>query len=329
MSDANRVQHELAKAQAAFSLVPGRQGRVAAWQTYLAMVAERVNSSSNDKSTVANTIQEFIPSSTTSPSGERQYQLVAWRSHPCGPVELGLVESVFRWSKKHRRCGCKLSTEAVPPDLCAAIQLRRLEPLSDSSFRTTARHPCFFLESSPQKDGPMILFQLAPQTVKFKENQLGLVALLDKNAAKQLQAAEGADFELPSEKGAKSMVFCADSFYPNQQGKASIKSYMGILRSMYERNCGKDLVNQDDSIIPLLPKLVTWKTLVERTPGYFETLLKATDISGKAPAMTNTAFSRHVWSRFVSAAPTAASQTGSFVSLLRAVLEIAPAALPV
>eukprot|EP00439_Symbiodinium_sp_Y106_P025213 s6680_g3.t1 len=169
------------------------------------MVADRVNSSSDDKSTVANTIQEFVPSSTRSPSGERRYQLVAWRSHPCGPVELGLVESVFRWSRKHR---------------------------------------------------------------------------------------------------AKSMVFCADSFYPNQQGRASMKSYMSILR-------------------------VTWKTLVERTPGYFETLLKATDISGKAPAMTNATFSRHVWSRFACAAPTTASQTGSFVSLLRAICEIAPPALPV
>ena len=51
------------------------------------------------------------------------------------------------------------------------------------------------------------------------------------------------------------MVFCADSFYPNQQGRASMKSYMSILRSMYERNCRKDLVNQDDCIIPLLPRL--------------------------------------------------------------------------
>ena len=59
------------------------------------------------------------------------------------------------------------------------------------TFWSQERHVRFFVEFSPQKDAPMILFQLAPHTVKFKENQLGLLAFLDKTAVKQLQTAEG------------------------------------------------------------------------------------------------------------------------------------------
>ena len=112
----------LAKAQSA--LVPGRQGRLASWQAYVQMVAARVNKTIP----VAETVEEFVPSCVLDEKGDRRYQILVFRRHVLGDIELGLVECVWwlsaRSKKKAAKPGGKLSASAVPAGLCAGVQVR-------------------------------------------------------------------------------------------------------------------------------------------------------------------------------------------------------------
>ena len=89
--------------------------------------------------------------------------------------------------------------------------------------------------------------------------------------------------------------------------------YMEVMRAMYNKIAGRDLLREDGRVRPLRklsdqePPL--WSHIVLRAPVYFELTFLGPDVNGKAKQLASKTFSAKVCARFRAVCPTVAVGT--------------------
>ena len=191
MSDANRLKHELAKAQQSFLLIGGRTGRQQAWAHFSRLVADSLNDTANSSNAIASTIAEFRPSfmrteTTQTERHARDYQFLVVREHTCGMPVLALTEEVYRFSHKQRKKaqggtapkgGSKAFQGTVPSSCCAGLHLRLMEFIEDKQsnkcvFYTTTLHKRLAVDPhNLDKGRPQVLYELPSSEFRVQAPQ--------------------------------------------------------------------------------------------------------------------------------------------------------------
>jgi len=150
------LMHELAKARVAFQLSATRQSRFTVWTTFSTLCLRKVVAASSDSNAPAQTPKVFKPSCVVKKDSpkDRDYQILAARSHTTATVKLCLVQSVFRGAIRKKVDGgsrhqsvCKIFADPLPVQTCARLHLLALMPASDQEFEATCLGPMLILDA--------------------------------------------------------------------------------------------------------------------------------------------------------------------------------------
>lgn len=339
MNKHNQLMHSLGKAMLEMGLIGARQSRAVAWSTFSQSVAaeaqkrweKHLHHGQSEK--VATPIVDFRPSHWRDSSGQRQYQFLAVRLHPCGKIVPALLERA--WSV-HRKGSKSMTVEAdcpLPSESCAKVHIVPLEKTSSGGYWVHGQLRS--LSINPHHEDGIILYELPAQSVQVREGNVYLTVMIAKSCKDGWTEMDGSGWTVANNCGQPSSrpsvssgqpmtVFTYDCFQPNKTGRANICAYMEVMKSMYERLLGRSLCDADGKVS--LPRRIfegrppIWPVLVARTPGYFDAISASKKHSGGQ-------YSNAVWTRFNSVAPV--SDAGQFMQFLKDVHAVSLNALPV
>ena len=339
MNKHNELMHGLGKAMLEMGLIGARQSRAVAWSTFSQSVAaeaqkrweKHIHHGQSEKVAIA--IADFRPSHWRDSSGQRQYQFVAVRFHPCARIVPALVERA--WSV-HRKGSKSMTVESDCPlasESCVKVHIVPLEKTSGGGYWVHSQLRS--LSVNPHHADGIILYELPTQSVQVREADVYLTVMIAKSCKEGWKEMDGSGWTVanncgqpsssPSDSSGQSMtVFTYDCFPPNKTGKSNVCAYMEVMKSMYERLQGRSLCDADGRVN--LPRRIfkgtppLWAVLVARTPGYF-------DIVSASLKKHASQYSNAVWTKFSAVAPV--SDASPFMQFLKEVHEVSLDVLPV
>eukprot|EP00439_Symbiodinium_sp_Y106_P012448 s2363_g1.t2 len=217
---------------------------------------------------------------------------------------LVLVEEIYR-VKAHKtkttRNGTKLFPGALPSDACGGLLVRLLEHQGRRRFVTTVLHKRLSLEPhAVSKDGPQILYQMAPDETEIIEHETHLELTLSRKGINALRAAVGVDMPVKSRNAGNDASADSTNVYTfTPPSETTAKAVTGS-----RITCLPCTTKSLAATSGTLTAGLLWMELVERAPGYFIQRLTAKDSNGKMPIMQKD-FSRAVFQELQDSAPTA------------------------
>lgn len=255
------------------------------------------------------------------------------REHQVGPIALAICERVYRGSvgRNGKPRQQKLVPGSIPAALCTCVHACLLDETSNGKYWVATSHSlCLILD--PHHESGLVLCELNSQHYMVKLSSHGLVVGLSAHATHALREVQGKGWApgAGDGKATAAPIFTEDSFVPTKAGKAQICSYMNICRGLYKEVSGKELTDNQGHIRCFKDKAsACWDEIVARSPAYFETTLRAKSAGGSQPTITAAQFSKAVWSKFGSTAPTRKNGVEPFLKFLKDIDRLAPKPLPV